>query len=114
MPIRGWLRRRFKEAKEQESILNEEVSKFKVKGAKSVVVLPKIDDITKLDIKYSLVYPFAFARIFWDNKTKSLLYKVIEPELNDEEEMIYNRISDGMIKILELVLKLTPRREPRR
>lgn len=105
MSIRGWLRRRFKEAKEQEFIFNEEVSKFRVKGAKSVVVLPKIDDITKLDIKYPLVYPFAFARIFWDDKSKSLLYKVIEPQLNEEEKMIYKRISDGMIKILELELE---------
>lgn len=105
MSIKGWLRRRFKEAKEQEFIFNEEVSKFRVKGAKSVVVLPKIDDMTKLDIKYPLIYPFAFARIFWDDKAKSLLYKVIEPKLDEEEEMIYKRISDGMIKILELELE---------
>ena len=37
--------------------------------------LKKVIDKTKVDIRYCLISPFAFAHIYWDPKIYELLYK---------------------------------------
>ncbi|MBR9702314.1 type II/IV secretion system ATPase subunit [Candidatus Pacearchaeota archaeon] len=47
--------------------------------------LKKITDKTKIDIRYALISPFAFAHIYWDPKTYEVVYEIEEPLLTDEE-----------------------------
>lgn len=50
--------------------------------------LKKIKDKTKIDVRYSVISPFAFIHIHWDPKTYEVLYEVEEPIL-DATEMAY-------------------------
>ncbi len=50
--------------------------------------LKRISDKTKVNIRYALIAPFAFAHIHWDSKISEIVYEVEEPVL-DAQEMKY-------------------------
>ena len=50
--------------------------------------LKKIKDKTKIDVRYSVISPFAFIHIYWDPKIYEVLYEVEEPKL-DKTEVSY-------------------------
>ena len=45
--------------------------------------LKKVEDVTKVDVKYELIPPYAFAHIYYDKEKKELIYEVIEPKLDE-------------------------------
>ncbi|VVB82462.1 Type II/IV secretion system protein [uncultured archaeon] len=48
--------------------------------------LERIEDKTKIDLRYCLISPFAFVHIYWDVKTYELVYEIEEPILNEQEK----------------------------
>jgi len=50
--------------------------------------LKKIKDKTKIDVRYSVIAPFAFVHIYWNPKIYEVVYEVEEPRL-DEIEVRY-------------------------
>ena len=58
--------------------------------------LKKPKDKSKVNIRYSLVEPFAFAHIYWDEKRFDLVYEIEEPVLTKEEEEIKNELISTM------------------
>lgn len=48
--------------------------------------LKKMDDKTKVNVRYTLIAPFAFAHVYWDNKISELVYEIEEPPLTKKEE----------------------------
>ncbi len=59
-----------------------------------VVPLKKITDKTKIDIRYCLIAPFAYAHIYWDSKEHELVYEVEEPKLTNEEKGYRSQLID--------------------
>lgn len=47
--------------------------------------LKKIEDKTKIDVRYCLISPYAFVHIYWNPKIYELVYEIEEPILNKEE-----------------------------
>ena len=47
--------------------------------------LKKMKDKTKIDVRYSVVSPFAFIHIYWDPKIYEVLYDIEEPVLDETE-----------------------------
>ena len=64
--------------------------------------LPIIKDKTKIDLRYTLISPYATAHIFWDNKADELIYEIEEPLLKPEELKLLERIEDGMKEIINV------------
>ena len=60
--------------------------------------LKKIKDKTKIDLRYSVIPPFAFVHIYWDPKIFEVVYEVEEPVLDPLEmvhkEQILNAMKD--------------------
>ena len=60
--------------------------------------LKKVKDKTKIDLRYSIIPPFAFVHIYWDPKIFEVVYEVEEPVLNPLEvvhkEQILNAMKD--------------------
>ena len=48
--------------------------------------LKRMIDKTKINVRYSLISPFAFAHIYWDPKIYELAYKIEEPILDEKEK----------------------------
>jgi flagellar protein FlaI len=100
--LRGIFYRKMKGAEKPE--MEEAIPGFAIKKPKRIVEFPKVEDITKINITYPLIEPFAYANIKWVPETKELNYFVVEPKLTKEEIEILKKISDGLIELVEVEL----------
>ena len=64
--------------------------------------LPKVEDKTKIDVRYALISPYAFAHIYWDKRINEVVYELEEPILNDSEKQLLARIEDAMLEIVNV------------
>ena len=64
--------------------------------------LPKAEDKTKLNVRYALIPPYAFAHIYWNNKANELAYDLEEPVLQESEREVLNRIEEAMLEIINV------------
>jgi flagellar protein FlaI len=73
---------------------------FKIDSNLKIVDLPDEKDRTKIDFRYPLIAPYAYAHIQWDNILKELIYKVEEPDLSDAEKELLRLI---MLALEEMI-----------
>ncbi len=75
--------------------------KFEVTRANPPPV-PKFPDKTKINFRYPLIIPYAYAHIYWDEPNSELIYKVEEPDLTDEEKEIFNLLEKGIKELINI------------
>ncbi len=97
--IKGNLGKKKKKAKNQLDLPG-----FQIKEINKIPEFPDFDDISKVDISYPLIEPFAYAHIYWDDKDNEIEYQVIEPELSEEDEKILEKISESLIELVDVEL----------
>src|SRR3989344_8155222 len=75
-----------------------------------VPALPRVSDKTKIDVRYSLIQPFANAHIYWDPEIGELIYDVEEPILKEDEKKAIKRLEEAMIELINVnvVTEKTP------
>ncbi len=73
---------------------------FKVEPNLKIYELPDIKDRTKIDFRYPLIAPYAYAHIFWDRQQEELMYQVEEPNLSESEKEILRLI---MLALEEMI-----------
>ncbi len=64
--------------------------------------LPRNEDKTKVDVRYSLVSPYANAHIYWDSKAGELVYELEEPLLKGEERASLEAIEEAMLELVNI------------
>lgn len=100
--LKGILYRKIVEEKNKP--VEESLPGFLITKPVRFVEFPKSDDITKVNITYPLIEPFAYAQIIWNPENKELLYNILEPKISQEELNILKKISDGLIELVEVEL----------
>jgi len=96
-----------KEPKER-VVIQEKKKKVKESKFPKFTILPSKPLVSfhqptkSVDIKYSLIRPYAYAVIRWDIKEDALVYHVIEPPLSDEEKDILNKLKQGLIESIDV------------
>ena len=63
--------------------------------------LKKMDDKTKVNVRYGLISPFAFVHIYWDPKNYELAYEIEEPILTKEEKEYKDELTSAMRDIID-------------
>lgn len=63
--------------------------------------IKRIKDKTKVDVRYCLVSPYAFAHIHWDPKIYEIVYDIEEPILNKEEKKYKEEIISAMNNMID-------------
>ncbi len=56
-------------------------------------------------IIYPLIKPYAYASIRWSPNENSVMYNVIEPALNENEQEILDKIKEGLVQIINVSLE---------
>jgi flagellar protein FlaI len=105
--LKGILYRKVKESIEKKKIeqkLDEILPGFTVMKSKRIVEFPDVTDITKVNVIYPLLEPFAYAQIKWNPETKELIYNVLEPKMSEEDKKILQKISEGLIELMDVEL----------
>ncbi len=85
-------------AQDTEDVMN--YPKPKIDFSPKIAPLKRIPDKTKIDVRYSLIAPFAGVHIYWDQKIYELVYEIEEPILDQTEERHKNQIVDAMRDII--------------
>ncbi|MCD6590829.1 MAG: type II/IV secretion system ATPase subunit [Candidatus Aenigmarchaeota archaeon] len=99
--LRGMLREKLKRLFGKNKV---SYSKIHIKEPRYIITFPSFKKISELDVKYPLLEPFVYAHIKWDPSKKSLVYNVIEPELNEHEKEILETIKKDLLEIIDVEL----------
>jgi len=75
---------------------------IKINPNPAIPALPHLEDKTKVDIRYSLISPYANAHIFWDAKIGELIYEIEEPLLNEAEKNILDKLEGAMLELMNI------------
>lgn len=75
---------------------------FQVEKLKEVITLPELENFKKIDVKYPLIPPYAYAHIYWDAKEQELMYAVEEPVLSEEEKKILKTLEEGVKELINI------------
>lgn len=67
-----------------------------------ISTLVKVEDRTKIDVRYALISPYAFAHIYWNSKTEELIYELEEPILQENERQVLARLEEAMLEIINV------------
>jgi len=62
------------------------------------------EDKTKINIIYPLIDPFVSVRIYWDDNLKEVIYKIHEPELDENERTVLGLIEEGIKELINISL----------
>ncbi len=74
----------------------------------TIPALPKIDDKTKINVRYVLISPYVSVHIYWDQREGELIYHLEEPILSENEKsllIVLERSLEEMINVNVLVEK---------
>ena len=86
--------------KEKKQIIN--YPKVEINFSPKVPTLKKIDDKTKIDVRYCLVSPFSYAHINWKPEINEVIYEIEEPILTKEEEFYRKQILNAMKQMINV------------
>jgi len=81
--------------------LGEKENKFEIKKSNEIPNLPDVPK-TEVDVRYPLLEPYAYARIFWDQQSRELVYKLEEPKLELNDQRVLNLLEEGIKELLNI------------
>ncbi|MCX6707858.1 MAG: type II/IV secretion system ATPase subunit, partial [Candidatus Woesearchaeota archaeon] len=68
----------------------------------TAVELPAFENVIRINVKYPLMPPFAYAHIFWDKEANELVYYLEEPELSKVEMELLRLIQLGLEEMINI------------
>ena len=73
-----------------------------LKSSEKAVNFPESENKSKIDFRYPLIVPYAYAHITWDEVQNSLIYKVEEPVLDSKEKEILLKLEQGIKEFINM------------
>lgn len=67
-----------------------------------VISLPPFENVQKIDIRYPVMPPYAFAHIFWDKQSNEFVYHIEEPELTQMEKNLLRLVQLGLEEMINV------------
>lgn len=67
-----------------------------------IIKLPPYEDRHKINVRYPLIPPYAYAHLYWDQKENELVYSVEEPILDDTEKELLELINLGLEEMINI------------
>jgi len=84
------------------------MQKIEINLNPTIPPLPKVEDKTKINVRYTLISPYVSVHIYWNKKEGELMYQIEEPPLNENEQSLLNTLElslGEMININVLIQK---------
>ncbi|MEA3329723.1 MAG: type II/IV secretion system ATPase subunit [Nanoarchaeota archaeon] len=64
--------------------------------------LPILKDKTQIDVRYTVVSPYATVHIYWDEEEAELKYEVEEPILSEGEKSVLQKLEEAMRELVNV------------
>lgn len=76
----------------------------------TIPALPRFEDRTKINVRYTLISPYVSVHIYWNKNEGELIYEVEEPKLNDIEREVLDtlEVSLGEMINVSVLIQKTP------
>jgi archaeal flagellar protein FlaI len=89
--------------KKKENV-KENVNHFSIdlKSSQKAVNFPKSSERNKIDFRYPLIVPYAYAHIVWDDVQNELVYKIEEPVLDSKESETLVTLEQGIKELINM------------
>lgn len=87
---------------EEQSNKNSGPPKFQIDLRPKLIHLPSFAERQRINIRYPLIPPFAYAHIYWDKKTGEQVYYVEEPKLTPTEKEILKLVQLGLEEMINV------------
>ena len=88
------------EQKQAEDIKDQ--SSFKINFNADKPEIPDVDDKSKVNFRYGLIIPYAYAHLYWDEVQGEIVYGVEEPSLDLKEKEILNTLEQGVQELIDI------------
>ena len=75
---------------------------FKINFEAKKPELPEVKDETKLDLRYGLIMPYAYAHLYWDEVHGEVVYSIEEPNLDVKEKEVLNTLEQGVQELIDI------------
>ena len=75
---------------------------IKINPTPAIPALPRNSDKTKINVRYSLISPYANANIKWDPQVGEVIYNLEEPKLNEIEKETLKKLEDAMLELINI------------
>ena len=92
----------FKKSKKLPQLHDKTPKKFEIQTPSNVVDFPDVPK-DKVDVRYPLLEPYAYAHIKWDNESGELVYSLEEPHLEVYEKKVLNLLEEGIKELWKTV-----------
>src|SRR3989344_1540915 len=96
---------------EQEKINMQNYPRVEIDFNPEIKPMRKFKDKTKINIRYNLIYPFAFAHIYWNPQISEVLYEIEEPILTPDESAVLEQIKTAMREMVNFNVIVEKSRE---
>jgi len=68
----------------------------------TIPALPRFEDKKKINVRYALIPPYAFAHIYWDAQLGEVVYDVEEPLLKEHEKDALEKLENAMLELINI------------
>lgn len=85
-----------------EEVIQTNAPSFHIDLRPKAITLPDAEDRTKLNVRYPLLPPHAFAHVAWDPTSKELVYQVEQQVLTDTEKELLSLIKLGLEELINI------------
>ncbi|MEK6861175.1 MAG: type II/IV secretion system ATPase subunit [Nanoarchaeota archaeon] len=75
---------------------------FKVVTNPVVPAIPQVPEKQKINFRYPLIEPYAYAHIYWDFQNNELVYYIEEPSLDESERNLLRTIEKGIEELINI------------
>lgn len=68
----------------------------------TIPALPRVEDKKKVNVRYALIPPYAFAHIYWDAQLNEVVYDIEEPVLKEHEKDALEKLENAMLELINI------------
>ena len=68
----------------------------------SIPPLPKVEDKTKINVRYVLISPYVSVHIYWSKEHGELIYELEEPALDDNEKELLRNLENSLEEFINV------------
>ncbi|MAH49663.1 secretion system protein E [Candidatus Pacearchaeota archaeon] len=78
------------------------MQEVKINLSPQVPSIPRLEDKTKIDVRYMVIAPYVSIHIYWDAQRGELVYDVEEPVLVEKDKENFERIEQAMREVINV------------
>jgi archaeal flagellar protein FlaI len=75
---------------------------IKINVNPAIPALPKMDDKTKINVRYALISPYVSVHIYWSRQEGELIYEVEEPQLDNGEKQMLDTLENSINELINV------------